>query len=238
MCDDTRNYEKTDENAYNAEIQITANRPVFNSTYTTPIFRFVDDKIEFSYSMGESFRYSENNVDNNLIAVISYYAYIVLGLDADSFELNSGKMHFEKALYIADAAQSLSTKGWESFGEDRNRYALAKSLTEMRVAGFHSLWYDYHRKGLDNMAANTTRGRDGITKSLTDLQKLYQAESLSFVVTLFGDIKLDEIVSLYSGVPVEEKLNVMKTLLSIYPTKRRVIEEMKNSRFTIKSFVI
>lgn len=219
---------KTGENNYNAEVQVSATRPVFNSTYTSPIFRFADNKVDFTYQMGESLRYSDNNVANNLVAVISFYVYLILGMDADSFELNGGKNYFDKAASIADAALNLTTLGWETHGEDRNRYALVKSLTEPRNANFHSIWYDYHRKGLDDMVANATRGRNAITKSISDLQNLYQAESLSFAITLFGDIKLNEVVSVYSGALPDEKQDVMKTLLNVYPTKRSIIDQMKN----------
>ncbi|HCO66704.1 MAG TPA: DUF4835 domain-containing protein, partial [Dysgonomonas sp.] len=173
-----------EQDVYNAEIQITVNRPVYNSSYTTPLFNYRDTEFEFNYIAGQNLEFSENNVDNNLTAVIAYYVYIILGLDFDSFSLNGGKPYFEKAMSIANSAQSLnSTKGWNPFGNDRNRYALALAFTEESSAVFHPMWYNYHRKGLDEMVANPTRGRVEIEKTIPDLQKIRQSRPASPILS-------------------------------------------------------
>lgn len=215
------------ENSYKGEIQIIANRPVYNATYNTPLFNFRDTEFEFSYLLGENLEYIESNVNNNLVAIISYYTYIILGLDFDSFTLQGGKPYFEKAMEIVNAAQSLNAKGWAPFGGDRNRYAIALALTEESSSVFHSMWYNYHRKGLDEMAANPSRGRAGVIATVPDLQTIYKARPASAILSFYGDTKLDELVNIYSEATTEEKAEAYKILQSIYPTKRYILDKIK-----------
>lgn len=215
------------ENTYKGEIQIIANRPVYNATYNTPIFNFRDTEFEFAYMLGENLEYMENNVNNNLVAVIAYYTNIVLGLDFDSFSLQGGRPYFEKAMDIVNAAQSMNTKGWTPFGGDRNRYAMALALTEESSAIFHSMWYNYHRKGLDEMAANPARGRAGVIATVPDLQTIYKARPASAILSLYGDTKLEELMNIYSEATSEEKTEAYKILQPIFPTKRYILEKIK-----------
>lgn len=215
------------ENSYKGEIQIIANRPVYNATYNTPLFNFRDTEFEFSYLLGENLEYIESNVNNNLVAIISYYTYIILGLDFDSFTLQGGRPYFEKAMEIVNAAQSLNAKGWAPFGGDRNRYAIALALTEESSSVFHSMWYNYHRKGLDEMAANPARGRAGVIATVPDLQTIYKARPASAILSFYGDTKLDELINIYSEATTEEKAEAYKILQSIYPTKRYILDKIK-----------
>ena len=215
------------DNVYTGEIQIIVNRPVYNSTYITPLFNFRDTEFEFSYLLGENLEYIENNVNNNLVATVAYYVYIVLGLDFDSFALNGGRPYFDKAMQIVNAAQSLNTKGWAAFGGDRNRYAIALALTEESSSVFHSMWFNYHRKGLDEMAANPSRGRAGVVATIPDLQTIYKARPSSAILSFYGDTKLDELISIYSEATSEEKSEAYKILQPIFPTKRYILDKIK-----------
>ncbi len=220
--------ENTQENTYSAEMQITARRPVYNSTYVTSTFNYRDTQFEFVYMSGLPLDFNTMNVDNNLIAVISFYAYIVLGLDFDSFSLNGGRPYFDKAMEIANMAQSLNTAGWEPFsGKNNNRYDLAVALTEESSASFHQMWYNYHRLGLDEMAANASRGRIRIIESLSDIQKLYESRPSSLLFSILSEAKLDEIIRVCSEATHEEKQDVKKLLFKIFPTKNRVIDSLK-----------
>lgn len=218
--------EVSDQDTYKANIQLAANRPVFNSSYVTPTFTFKDDEFEFFYLKGQNLEFSDNNINSNLTAVISYYIYIMLGLDFDSYSLGGGKPYFAKALDIAHAAQSLDTKGWAPFGSDKNRYALATALTDESITNFHSIWYDYHRKGLDDMANNPARGRAAIETTIPELRKLYDVRSALPVILFFGDTKLTEIANICSESSSDEKKELYKTLQSIYPTKKYLLEKL------------
>lgn len=214
------------ENTYSGEIQVISNRPVYNSSYTSPLFQYKDSDFEFDYILGQNIDFTENNIDNNLSATIAFYVYIILGLDFDSFALNGGKPYFEKAMSIATSAQYLGKKGWTPFDSDRNRYSLALALTEESSSAFHPMWYNYHRKGLDEMVSNSTRGRTEIEKTIPDLQKIRQARPASPILLFWGDTKLDELINVYSKATNEEKQQAAKILESLYPTKRHIISRI------------
>lgn len=220
--------ETTSDNSYSAEIQITSRRPVYNSTYITTLLNYRDTKFEFSYNLGESLDLSNITLNSNLVAVISFYAYIVIGLDFDSFSLNGGAPYFARAMEIATMAQSLNTKGWEPFsGKNDNRYDLAIALTDESSKSFHSFWYNYHRNGLDEMAANASRGRIRIIEAMPDLQKLYESRPGSPLLSIIGETKLDEIVRISSKATAEEKQTIKKQLNQIFPTKGYIINNLK-----------
>ena len=130
-------------------------------------------------------------------------------------------------MQIVNNAQSLNTKGWAPFGGDRNRYAMALALTEESSSVFHSMWYNYHRKGLDEMAANPSRGRAGVIATIPDLQTIYKARPSSAILSFYGDTKLDELVNIYSEATSEEKNEAYKILQPIFPTKRYIIDKIK-----------
>lgn len=220
--------EMTSDNSFVAEMQVTSRRPVYNSTYITTLINYRDTKFEFNYTPGESLDLSNITLSNNLVAVISFYAYVVIGLDFDSFSLNGGAPYFARAMEIANIAQLLNTKGWEPFsGKNDNRYDLAVALTDKSSKAFHSFWYNYHRNGLDEMAANASRGRIRIIEAMADLQKLYDSRPSSPLLLIIGETKLDEIVRICSQATAEEKQAVKKQLNQIFPTKGYLINNLK-----------
>ncbi|GAB6011153.1 type IX secretion system protein PorD [Viscerimonas tarda] len=208
-----------ENNTYTAELQITSRRPVYGSVYMTPIFTFKDVELEFEYAEGENLEFNETNISSNLVAVIAYYAYVVIGLDYDSFALNAGKPYFEMAMNIANAAQSLNGKGWKPFENDKNRYALALALTEESSARFHTMWYNYHRSGLDEMSTNLVRGKDRVMASTQDLQEIYSARPSSALLLFYGDTKLNELTDIYSEATQDERKEAYELLRKIFPTK-------------------
>ncbi|MDR0825138.1 MAG: DUF4835 family protein [Prevotella sp.] len=219
--------EKNDNN-FSAEMQVTSRRPVYNSSYITTLLNFRDTKFEFSYTQGESLDVNNVILNNNLVAVISFYAYVIIGLDFDSFSLNGGAPYFAKAMEIANMAQSLNTKGWEPFsGKNDNRYDLAVALTDESSKSFHSFWYNYHRTGLDEMSANPSRGRIHMIEAMSDLRKLYEARPSSPLLAIIGESKLDEITRVCSQATTEEKQSVKKTLNQLFPAKGYLINNLK-----------
>jgi len=220
--------EATSENSFVADIQISSRRPVYNSTYITTLMNYRDTQFEFSYMQGQSLDFNDANIDNNLVAVIAFYAYVIIGLDSDSFSLNGGRPYFARAMEVANMAQSLNAKGWEPFsGRNNNRYDLAVALTDESSKDFHSMWYDYHRMGLDEMAANASRGRIRIMESMNDIQKLYGSRPSSPLLALIAESKVDEIVRICSQATAEEKQSMKKLLSQIFPTKNNLINTLK-----------
>lgn len=220
--------EATSENNFTADIVISSRRPVYNSSYITTLMNYRDTQFEFSYQQGQSLDFNSMNIDNNLVAVMAFYAYIIIGFDSDSFSLNGGKPYFTKAMEIANMAQSLGTKGWEPFsGKNNNRYDLAMALTEESSKDFHSMWYTYHRMGLDEMAANASRGRIRVMESINDIQKLHSNRPSSILLTLVAESKIDEIVRICTQATGEEKQNMKKLLSQMFPTKNNQINQLR-----------
>lgn len=215
------------DDSFKGEIQIVSRRPVYNSSYITTLINLRDTQFEFDFTSGQSLDFNAMNINDNLTATLAFYAYIIIGLDFDSFSLNGGRPYFEKAMSIANAAQSLNTKGWEPFSGKGNRYDLAVALTEESSKDFHSMWYNYHRMGLDEMSANPTRGRIRIIESIGNLKNLYNSRPSSMLFTMYAEAKISELVRVCSEANTEEKQELKKILLQFFPTKTTDINLLK-----------
>lgn len=215
-------------NNFEAEMLISSRRPVYNSSYVTTLFNFKDTQFEFNYMLGQPLDYNSSSIENNLIAVIAYYANIIIGLDADSFSSNGGKPYYAKAMEIANMAQSLGSKGWEPFsGRNSNRYDLAMALTEESSSNFHTMFYKYHRLGLDEMVANSSRGRIRIIESVDEIQELKKNRPNSPLLTIVSESKIDEIARVASQATAEEKQGLKKLLTQLFPTKGNIINTIQ-----------
>ena len=183
-----------DETNFKSEIQIQARRPVYNSGYTTTLLNYRDTELSFDYTEFEPLEYTENTLSSNLIATVVFYIYTILGLDFDSFSPKGGTAFLGQAMQIVSLAQAQPAwTGWKAFENDRNRHALATALTDNTSELFRDMWYNYHRKGLDEMAANPDRGRTTIIGALPALQEVKKARPTSVLLQMFADAKLDEI---------------------------------------------
>jgi len=226
-CSMTLTINEASGSSYKAELQVSSRRPVYNSSYSTSSFNYRDTEVSFEYNDGEMIEFNETNITSNLVAVFAYYSYIVIGLDFDSFSPNGGKPYFERAMNITNAAQNLNTTGWTAFDSDRNRYALALALTEESSAAFHTMWYNYHRLGLDEMATSSIRGRDRIIATLPTLETIYSSRPSSALLLFYGDTKLQEVVSIYSEATEEEKKSAYELLRKIFPTKSNDLNPLR-----------
>jgi hypothetical protein len=207
------------DNSFKSEIQIQARRPVYNSNYTTTLLNLQDSQFDFEYVEFSPLEYTPNTLENNLTATIVYYIYLVLGFDFDSFSPKGGTAFFQQAQQIVNLAQSQPAwSGWKAFENDRNRHAVITALTENASDAFREMWYSYHRKGLDEMAANADRGRITILEALPALEQLKSARPSSVLLQLFSDAKLDEVIAIYSKANMQEKQAGRKMLSNLYPT--------------------
>ncbi len=209
------------------ELQVQLSRPVYNSTYTTTLFNFRDTKIEFSYSEGDQMIFNENSVDNNLTALMDYYAYLFLALDFDSFSPKGGQEFYDRAQSIVQQAQSIGEVGWRTFEDTKNRAAVLSGFTDTNTSGIRNLLYDYHRKGLDEMVTSPDKGRAVITESLSELKKVAEVNPMSVILSLFRDSKLDELVNIYSKASSSERETAYDILQPIYPTESERLEKIK-----------
>ena len=208
--------EMVSDNSFKGEIQVQARRPVYNSSYTTTLLNYRDTELSFDYTEFEPLEYTENTLNSNLIATVVFYIYTILGLDFDSFSPKGGTAFFEQAMQIVSLAQAQPTwTGWKAFENDRNRHALATALTDNTSELFRDMWYNYHRKGLDEMAANPDRGRTTIIGLLPVLEQVKSARPTSPLLQMFADSKLDEVVLIYSKATTQEKQEGYKMLSNL-----------------------
>lgn len=216
------------DNSYKAELQVQARRPVYNSSYTTTLLNFRDTELNFDYVEFEQLEFTENSLSSNLIASIVFYVYTILGLDFDSFSPKGGSSFLQQAQHIVSLAQAQpGWLGWKAFDSDRNRHALATALTDNTSDQFREMWYTYHRKGLDEMAANPDRGRTTILSLLPTMEQIKSARPNSALLQMFADAKLDEIVAIYSKATTQEKQEGYKLLSNLYPALTTHLESLK-----------
>lgn len=209
------------------DLQLQLSRPVYNSTYTTTLFNFKDNRVSFEYREGDPLIFNETTIDNNLTALLTFYAYLFLAIDFDSFSPQGGQSFFDRAASIVQAAQSMGEIGWKAFEDPKNRSGVLTSYTDPATSSIRQMTYDYHRKGLDEMVTSPDKGRAGITESLSALQKVYAANPMSAALSIFRDSKLDELVNVYSKAPQTEREGVYKLLQPIYPSETDRLDKIK-----------
>ena len=204
-------------NEFQANLQIQSSRPVFGSTYVTPLLNRKDDDFNFSYKEFESLNFNPNSTNTSLVSLISYYVFVILGVDADSFVLFGGDPYYEQARKIVDLSQTNRFSGWKQSQKKTNRYWLIDQLTTNPFSLFRQVIYDYHINGLDVMVNLPEVGKQTISKSISDLKSLSESSPNSLVVQLFFDTKSDEIVQIFSGGPSFQTSQLREDLYRIAP---------------------
>ena len=204
-------------NEFQANLQIQSSRPVFGSTYVTPLLNRKDDDFNFSYQEFESLNFNPNNTNTSLVSLISYYVFIILGVDADSFSLYGGDPYYEQARKIVDLSQTNRFSGWKQSEKKTNRYWLIDQLSTNPFSLFRQAIYDYHLNGLDVMVSQPEIGKQTISKSITDLKTLSDSRPNSLVAQLFFDTKSDEVVQIFSGGPSFDTSQLREDLNRVAP---------------------
>ena len=215
--------------AMQGDLQIQSQRPVFNSTYTTALINFRDTKVNFNYETGQQLVFSEMEMEDNLTAILNFWAYMIIALDFDSFELNGGDPYYERAAQIVRLAQGSGESGWKAFEDNTNRSAVLSAFTDKQTSPIRQMLYDYHRMGLDQMAVTVDKGRSTITHTLENLGKIYEVAPLSVCLTMFKDAKLDELINIYSKANTTEKESVYEMLYQVYPSDNTRLEKIKQT---------
>ncbi len=204
-------------NLFSCTALIQANRPVYNSAYTTTLYNNKDNEFNFEFAQFDQLNFNEEQIDNQLTALIAYYAYLIIGLDLDSFSPMGGEDILQRCLNLVNNAQNLNFSGWKAFENDRNRFAFINDYLEGAMKPFRQFQYDYYRTGLDEMANNVERGRTNITTTIeTNLKKVHEDKPLSLLPQIWTDYKKDELSSIYKGKGTQkEKESVYEILFSI-----------------------
>lgn len=202
---------------FKGTLTIASQRPVFNSTYNTVLMNTVDEDVEFNYVEFEPLDFYENTFTSNLTSIFAYYAYVIIGLDFDSFTLNGGEQYFRIAQEIVNTAQNSNSRGWKSFEDQRNRYWLIENLTNPAYDPIHKFFYEYHLKGLDMMYEDPDKGRLNILNSLKYLQDTKKQRAGLHLMQVISDSKRDEMLNIFSKGSSSEKSQAVLIMKEIDP---------------------
>lgn len=216
-------------NTMSGNLQITASRTVYNSSYTTPIFNFKDDNFSFSYAQYDRLEFNENQYESNLMSIMAFYSYIILGVDFDTYSRFGGQKYFEKAELVANLARTSDDAGWKAYDSDKNRYALISNYMDNGLRGLRELFYDYHRLGLDMMSQNVENGKTQILSSLPALQSMNSAKPFSVSLQNFANCKLNELVDMFRNSSASDKQKVYEILSSVLPTQTSKMKDLTSN---------
>lgn len=222
--------EELSATAFKADIAIQAARPVFNSDYSTPLINHIDKGVTFVYEQFQPIQFSANRYNDNLSSVLAFYAYIILGLDYDSFSLYGGEAHLQEALAIVNnvpEGAAAANPGWRSLDGDRNRFWLIENLLSARVRPFRQAWYEYHRQGLDLAASDVGTCRAIIAASLQQVRQVDQKYPNTMLLQLFTDTKGAEIVELFKRGTPKERNDVLQIMTAIDASNANLYRQIK-----------
>ena len=217
---------------FKGTIQVQANRPVFGSSYTTTLLNYMDSEIQFRYLEYDKIEFKESAYTSALSSLMAFYAYIIIGLDDDTFALRGGTEWFKKAEKIVLNAQSAQERGWRPYdGSRQNRYWMIENILNPKYGSERVANYKYHRLGLDRMNDNVNDGRDEIMNALLDIQRVYREKPdiYMFYLKLFFDAKSDEIVNIFSGAPIQERTRAYQLLMEVDKTNERKYARLKDT---------
>ena len=215
-------------NMFECSAMIQANRPVYNSAYTTTIYNNKDADFNFLFVQFDQLNFVEEVIDNQLMALMGYYAFLIIGLDLDTFSPMGGTEILQRCMNLTNNAQNLDFGGWKAFENDRNRFAIINDYLSEAMKPFRQLQYDYYRKGLDEMSNNAERGRANITESLQLLKQAHDDKPLSLLPQIWTDYKRDELANIYKGKGTQkEKQAVYDILFGINASQSDAWDKIK-----------
>lgn len=205
----------TDE--FRGSLHIQAKRPVYNASYETNLLNHIDKDFHFRYVELEMLEFNETTHMSNLTSVLAFYAYIILGLDYDTFSMEGGSQFFQKAEVIVTNAQNAAESGWKAFESLNNRFHMVENFLNPAFAPLRECNYNYHRFGLDRLGEKEAEARGVIAESLLLLKQVHQKKPLSFGLQIFFNAKADEIVKIFGKSFPDEKVRVSNLLKEVDP---------------------
>lgn len=216
-----------DNESFTGSIQVQSSRPVFGSTHVTPVFNFNDEQFTFNYREFEPLNYSQNAYSSNLVSVLSFYVFTILGLDADTFQLEGGTQYYEEANRVVNTAQQGNQPGWRGSDGNSSRYRMNADLISNVFSDYRTSLYQYHRQGLDLMHKDAAVGKQGVAKAVEGLTNLNQTRPNSLPIRLFFDAKAQEIEQIFTGgpaVPVRGLVDALNRMAPLYSENWRRIQ--------------
>ena len=221
-------YDKAN-NRFTCTAMIQANRPVYNSAYTTTLYNNKDGDFNFDFAQFDQLNFNEEMIDNQLTALMAYYAYLIIGLNLDSFGPLAGTEVLQRCMNLTNNAQDLGFSGWKAFEDSKNRFAIINDYLDEAMKPFRQMQYDYYRKGLDEMANNAERGRINVSEALELLKQAHKDKPLSLLPQIWTDYKRDELANIYKGKGTQkEKEAVYDILFNINASQSNAWNKIKN----------
>lgn len=223
------------DDMFTCEFICQSRRPVFGTSYSTPVLNFQDNTFCFRYQEYDRLDNQQHTFTTNLTALLAYYCNLIIGYDMDSFSHLGGTPYFQACENIVTAAQSASleeseAKGWKAFDSKRNRYALINNLMDEAFKPYRIFCYEYHRLGLDEMINNVANARARIAENLPLLKEAQRARPATFVVTTFLDAKNEELVNIFAGGTPDEKKKIYELLVELDPTRQSIYDGITRER--------
>ena len=223
------------DDMFTCEFICQSRRPVFGTSYSTPVLNFQDNTFCFRYQEYDRLDNQQHTFTTNLTALLAYYCNLIIGYDMDSFSRLGGTPYFQACENIVTAAQSASleeseAKGWKAFDSKRNRYALINNLMDEAFKPYRIFCYEYHRLGLDEMINNGANARARIAENLPLLKEAQRARPATFVVTTFLDAKNEELVNIFAGGTPDEKKKIYELLVELDPTRQSIYDGITRER--------
>jgi len=210
--------EQISADEFRGSIQVQLTRPIFDASIETTILNIKDNDFRCKYVEFQPLEFNETSNRENLTNILAFYAYVILGYSYDTFALEGGTPFFEKAQSVVNNSQNLPVKGWKSFESERNRYWLLENILNKSYSDFRRCMYNYHRNGLDLMSQRAEEGRANIAESLRDLQKVFRKRPSTYILQMFFDSKVDELINIFSKSFPDERNRVLTILNEIDPS--------------------
>ncbi len=211
---------------FSASVQVQSARPVFNSNYTSLLFNFADREWEFQYVESQPLEYNDNTFTSNLTSMLAFYAYLIIGLDYDSFSELGGTPYFQRAMTVVNNAQQSGFPGWQPIGSNRNRYWIAENLNNGQMTDLRKAIYQYHRHGLDLFESNPDQARQTILNSLKDVKKVRDINPNAILVVSFFDAKGKELADIFSDGNIQVRRQAYDIITAIDPSNRSNYEKI------------
>lgn len=213
---------------YEAQVQVQSARPVYNTTYESILLNFADRDWVFEYVQGQPLEFNNNNFISNITSMLAFYAYVMIGMDYDSFGELGGTPHFQNALNVVNNAQQSNRPGWNPLNSTRNRYWLIENLNNQQMQDIRRAWYNYHRKGLDTFSEDSEESRNEALKLVTAMQKTHRAYPNSILVIALLDAKSNEFINLFGKGDLSVRRKAYELLINMDPTKKQRYDQLIN----------
>ena len=220
-------YSDTD-NSFVCSLLLSSTRPVYGSSYTTTGYSVKDPQFTFTFKEHDQLEFNINNIDNNLVALLAYYAYVIIGMDMDTMAPKGGTPYLQTAEQIVQAGQALDFPGWKAFDDSKNRFGLLNDYMDGAMESMRQFEYVYHRKGLDRMATAPDSARAAIAEGLELLREAHQAKTMSQVPQLFTEYKREELLNIFADKgPKEEREKAYEILFAIDASQNESWKKLK-----------